>query len=62
MQILFSFSYNPETKEAAMTGNIPAPQALQILQQLVIAEAVRKAGEAGKKEEEKEEAKGDGKP
>lgn len=43
MQILFSFSFNTDTKEAAMAGNIPAPQALTILTQLCIANGIEKA-------------------
>ena len=57
MQLIFTFSINPETKEAAFAGNIEPMQALQVLQQLVIAEAIRKAkidpAESGEKIEEK---------
>jgi len=45
MIILFSFAYDPERKEAAMSGNVPAAQALRILQGLVIQEAVDKASQ-----------------
>ena len=43
--VLFSFAINPETQEAAFAGNMEPQVALQILQQLVIAEAIRKARE-----------------
>jgi len=46
MILLFSFSLNPESNEAAFAGNIGLQQALQILQSLVIADAVNKAREA----------------
>ena len=45
---IFTFSFKPETNEAAYAGNIDIQQALQILQQLAIADAVRKAREADK--------------
>ena len=41
--ILFAFSYDPETKKASMAGNITAREAVQVLQELLIADAVRKA-------------------
>ena len=59
---IFTFSYNPETKEAAYAGNISLPEALNILQNLVIADAVNKARELDKQakdvkiEEKKEDA------
>lgn len=40
--IIFAFTFNLETTEAAFTGNIELSQALQLLQQIVIADAVRK--------------------
>ena len=40
---LFSFSINLETQEAAIAGNIEPQVALQILQQLVIANAIKQA-------------------
>ena len=43
--ILFSFSFNPETQEAAIAGNINIQTALGILHQLALAEAIRKARE-----------------
>ena len=49
--LLFSFSYNIETKEAAMAGNIEATQALTILQQIVISQAIAAAKEEKPKEE-----------
>jgi len=41
MLSMFSFCVNKENGEAAFAGNINPPEALAILQQLVIAEAVR---------------------
>jgi hypothetical protein len=41
--IIFTFSYNPVTQEAAFAGNIGLQEALQLLQGLVIADAVNKA-------------------
>jgi hypothetical protein len=49
--ILFSFSLQPETQEAAYAGNIGIQQALQILQGLTIADAVNKARETEKLKE-----------
>ena len=43
--IIFTFALNPQTQEAAFAGNIEPQMALQILQQLIIAEAIRKARE-----------------
>ena len=53
--IIFSFSFNPETQEAAFAGNIEPQLALQLLQQLTIAEMVRREKEKpeGKKDETK---------
>jgi hypothetical protein len=46
MILLFSFSVNQETQEAAFAGNIEPQQAVQILQQIAIAAAVQKLKEA----------------
>lgn len=43
MQLIFAFTFNPETKEAAFTGNIDPAMALKILQDIVIADALAKA-------------------
>ena len=43
MQLIFTFTINQENGEATFAGNIEPPVALQILQQLVIADAVQKA-------------------
>ena len=48
---LFSFSINLETQEAAIAGNIEPQVALQILQQLVIANAIKQARQQEIKEE-----------
>ena len=54
MMIIFAFTINPETQEAAFAGNIEPIAALQILQQLVIMEAVRKAREVKEDDKTKE--------
>jgi len=46
-QIIFAFTINTETQEAAFSGNIEIQPALGILQQIAIAEAVKKATTAG---------------
>jgi nicotinic acid phosphoribosyltransferase len=46
MTYIFTFSFKEETQEAAYAGNIGIQQALHILQQLVIADAVNKLKEA----------------
>ena len=51
MLIIFSFALNPETQEAAIAGNIEPQVALQILQQLVIANAIKQAKQHEIKEE-----------
>ena len=51
MLIIFSFALNPETQEAAIAGNIEPQVALQILQQLVIANAIKQARQQEIKEE-----------
>ena len=51
--ILFSFSVDTDTQEAAFSGNVNLRVALQVLQQLVIDEAIKKAKE--QKVEEKKE-------
>jgi len=42
-QVLFTFTYNTETREAAVGGNIEVQAAVQLLQQIAIAEAVKRA-------------------
>lgn len=54
---IFTFTFNPETQEAAFAGNIEIQQALQILQQLVIADAVKKAQETLTRQKEQKGAK-----
>lgn len=50
--ILYAFTLNLETQEASMIGNIPGEVALQLLQRLVIAEAIQKAKGDGAKPSE----------
>ena len=52
--IIFTFALNPQTQEATFAGNIEPQMALQILQQLVIAEAIRKAKEVKEDGESKD--------
>jgi len=59
--IIFTFSVKTETQEAAFSGNISAQQALQILQQIVIAEGIRngqKEKDAEKEADKKEQEAG----
>ena len=53
--ILFSFSFNPETQEAAIAGNCEPMVALQILQQLVIANAIKRGGNSGQEKSSNQE-------
>ena len=39
----FTFTVRPETKEYVTSGNVSADVALQMLQQIVISEAVRRS-------------------
>ncbi|MBA7586150.1 hypothetical protein ES708_28146 [subsurface metagenome] len=55
--ILFSFVFNPETKEGTIAGNVEAGVALNILQQLVIAQAIQAAEQAKEVKREKHESK-----
>ena len=54
---LFSFVFNSETHEATMAGNISAPEALGVLQQLVIAQGIQ---QAKKQEDTPKKEKDDG--
>jgi len=51
--IIFSFAFNPETQEASIAGNVDAEVALQILQKLVVAQAVQRASKAKNKPQKK---------
>ncbi|MFA7519588.1 hypothetical protein [Shewanella sp.] len=53
--LIFSFAFKPETKEAVFSGNIPARQAIIILQDILISDEIRRAREA-KTETAKEQA------
>lgn len=46
--VLYAFTFNTETQEAAMTGNVPVAEALNILQQIMIAEGIKKQREDSK--------------
>jgi len=50
----FTFTVRPETKEYVTAGNVTADVALQMLQQIVVSEAVRRAnnGDTGGAAEE----------
>jgi len=52
MILTFTFSVNPENQEAVFAGSIGIQQALSILQQLTVAELLRR-----NKEEQKEKVK-----
>jgi len=45
MMLTFTFTINPGNQEAVFAGDIEPEQALQILRQIVIAQAVQKARE-----------------
>lgn len=62
MILTFIFSFNPESQEAAFAGNIGIEQALNILQGITIADAVRKAKEAEDKKKEDEQGRTEGSP
>ena len=51
-QIIFTFTVNTDTQEAAIAGNIEPQVALQILQQLVIANAIKQARQQEIKDKE----------
>jgi len=51
-QIIFVFTFNTDTREAAFSGNIEIQPALSVLQQLAIADAVKKAATAGSRRPE----------
>ena len=53
-QIIFSFTLNTETKEAVFAGNIEPAAALHVLQDLVVAEMMRRANNNGSKPVEQE--------
>jgi hypothetical protein len=50
MMLTFTFTLNPETQEATFAGNIEIQVALQILQQLTLAEMVRRSKDITKEE------------
>lgn len=43
MMLTFTFTLNPDTQEATFAGNIDVQVALQILQQLTVAEMIRRS-------------------
>jgi len=51
-QVIFTFTVNTDTQEAAIAGNIEPQVALQILQQLVIANAIKQARQQEIKDKE----------
>ena len=53
---VFTFAFNPETKEGTFAGNIEPQLALSILQNLVVAHAVQRA--TNDKEADKPKAEG----
>ena len=58
MLLIFSFAFDTETNEAAFAGNIGLQQALVVLQNIVVAELVRRQ----KVEPAKEVISGEGSP
>jgi len=55
-QIIFTFTINSETQEASFAGNVPIEIALQILQQLTIAEMVKRSQEKPEEKEKQDSA------
>ena len=51
-QVIFTFTVNTDTQEAAIAGNIEPQVALKILQQLVIANAIKQARQQEIKDKE----------
>lgn len=49
MMLTFTFTINPETQEAVFAGNIEPQAALNVLQQLAIADAIKKARQGDKR-------------
>ncbi len=45
MILMFTLAFNPDTKEAAWTGNLDMQTASKILQDVIVAELVKKAQE-----------------
>jgi hypothetical protein len=43
--LIFTFALNEQTKEAVFSGNITARQAINILQDIVISDEIRKVKE-----------------
>ena len=53
MILTFTFSINPETQEATFAGNIEPQQALAILQNIVVAELVKRSKDNGQSKSSK---------
>ena len=51
---IFAFSFDTEKNQAAATGNMSMLEALQVLQQLVIQDAVQKSTQGNGKKEDTE--------
>ena len=55
--LIFSFAVDPATNRATMSGNIPIQQALNLLQQLAVAQAVAEARDAEAKDKSEKAVK-----
>lgn len=55
MKVLFTFFFDPETKEAGFQGNVQPQVALNILQNIVIADAISRSKKEESKKEEPDE-------
>jgi hypothetical protein len=51
--LIFTFALNEQTKEAVFSGNITARQAINILQDILISDEIRKSKEQKQAEETK---------
>lgn len=56
-QVLFAFTFDLETQNVVFAGNVTPQAALQMLQAIVIAEAVQQAQEVAETKEATEETK-----
>lgn len=56
-QALFAFTFNLETQDTVLAGNVTSQVALRILQDIVIAEAVQQAQKVAETKEATEETK-----
>lgn len=54
MKVIFTFALDTDTGDAVWAGNISAQEALQLLQQIIIVDAIQTATQSNGDKEEKE--------